>query len=137
MQAKILDSMLRHGIGLDPWFFERNADAPNFPPHNIVQLHENHYLLTLAVAGFLPEELKVVLESDILTVSGHKDEEPEKEGRLVLYRGIAFRDFTRQFKIGDNVRIQDAVLRHGLLNIVLVRELPESRRPRLIEIATQ
>jgi molecular chaperone IbpA len=129
-----LESMLRCGIGLDPWFFEKHADAPNFPPHNIVQLGEDHYLLSLAVAGFRESELKVVLESDVLSVSGHKEEDAEKEGRHVLYRGIAYRDFARQFKIGEHVQVQDAVLEHGLLNITLVRVIPEANKPRLIQI---
>lgn len=136
MHAKIIDAMMRYGIGFDPWFFEKNADAPNFPPHNIVQLDDNLYLLTLAVAGFQRNEIKIVLESDILTVSGQKDAEPEKEGRQVLYRGIAFRDFSRQFKIGENVQVQAASLDHGLLNITLAREIPESRKPKLIQIAS-
>lgn len=134
MHAKIIESMLRHGIGLDPWFFEKNADAPNFPPHNIIQLEDNLYLLTLAVAGFHQDEIKIVLESDILTISGQKSAEPDKEGRQVLYRGIAFRDFSRQFKIGENVRVREASLDHGLLNVLLVREIPESRKPKLIQI---
>ena len=129
-----LDTLMRSGIGFDPWFFERNADSPNFPPHNIVQLQEDHYLLTLAVAGFLDDEIQIILESDVLTVSGQKTEEPVKEGRQVLYRGIAFRDFSRQFKIGENVHVQEATLRHGLLNIILVRELPESQKPKQIQI---
>jgi molecular chaperone IbpA len=137
MHAKILDSMLRHGIGLDPWFFEKNADAPNFPPHNIIQLEDDRYLLTLALAGYLPDEIKVVLENDILTISGQKPDEPEKEGRKVMYRGIAFRDFYRQFKIGENVRVQEAALRHGLLNIILQREIPETQKPKLIQITAQ
>jgi len=134
MHAKILDSMIRHGIGFDPWFFEKHADTPNFPPHNIVQLGEDHYLLTLAVAGFRQNELTVVLEHDVLSVSGRKDDDPDKEGRHVLYRGIAFRDFSRQFKIGEHVEVQDAVLEHGLLNITLVRVIPESDKPKLIQI---
>lgn len=136
MQANIIDSMMRYGIGLDPWFFEKNADAPNFPPHNIVQLGENLYLLTLAVAGFHQDQIKIMLESDILTISGRKEAEPEKEGRQVLYRGIAFRDFSRQFKIGENVQVQAASLDHGLLNILLVREIPESQKPKLIQISS-
>jgi molecular chaperone IbpA len=134
MNSKVFESMIRHGIGLDPWFFERNADSPNFPPHNIVQLEEDRYLLTLAVAGFLDDEIQIIVESDVLTVSGQKTEEPPKTGRQVLYRGIAFRDFNRQFKIGENVHVQEATLRHGLLNIILVRELPESQKPKQIQI---
>ena len=133
---KLFDTMLRHSIGLDPWFFEKNADAPNFPPHNIIQLSDNHYQVTLAVAGFLPHELDIILEGDLLTVSGHKDEEPLKEGRQMLYRGIAFRDFSRPFKIGENVRVQEVTLQHGLLTISLVRELPESQQPKKIKINT-
>jgi molecular chaperone IbpA len=134
MHPKIFESMIRHGIGVDAGFFEKTADAPNFPPHNIVQLEENRYLLTLAVAGFQSAELKIYVESDLLTVSGQKDAEQDKEGRRVLYRGIAFREFSRQFKIGENVHVQDASLNHGLLNITLVREIPEARRPKLIPI---
>jgi molecular chaperone IbpA len=133
---KLFDSMVRYGIGLDPWFFEKHADAPNFPPHNIIQLDENQYQVTLAVAGFLPHELNVVLEGDILTVSGHKDDETPKEGRQVLYRGIAFRDFSRPFKIGENVHVQEVTLQHGLLTISLVRQIPESQQPKRIKITT-
>ena len=132
MHAKLFDSMLRHSIGIDPWFFEKHADAPNFPPHNIVQVSDDHYLLTLAVAGFRQDDMKIVLESDTLVVSGHKEDEPE-EGRL-LYRGIAYRDFSRQFKIGENVQVQDAVLEHGLLKITLLRVIPEADKPKMIPI---
>lgn len=136
VSKNLLDTMVRYGIGLDPWFFERNAEAPNFPPHNIIQLEPDRYLLTLAVAGFQPEELTVTVERDVLTVAGHKIDEPDKEGRQVLYRGIAFRDFSRQFKIGENVRVQQADLRHGLLNITLVREIPDAQKPKLIQITS-
>lgn len=133
---KLFESMIRHGIGLDPWFFEKHADAPNFPPHNIVQLDDGHYQLTLAVAGFQPDELEIIMEGDLLTISGHKTDEPLKEGRKMLYRGIAFRDFSRPFKIGENVRVQDVSLQHGLLTVSLVREIPESQQPKRINIST-
>lgn len=135
MNSKLLDAMIRHGIGFDPFFFEKHIDAPNFPPHNIVELEKDrHYRLTLAVAGFTPDEVQVVREGDLLTVVGHK-EESGKDGH-VLYRGIAYRDFSRQFKIGDNVQVQTASMKHGLLEIDLVRELPEAMRPKLIPIST-
>jgi molecular chaperone IbpA len=133
---KLFESMIRHGIGIDPWFFEKHADTPNFPPHNIVQLDDDQYQLTLAVAGFQPDELEIIVEGDILTISGHKAEEPAKEGRRVLYRGIAFRDFSRPFKIGENVRVQDVTLQHGLLIVSMVREIPESQQPKKIKIST-
>jgi len=136
MNKSLLESMLRYGIGLDPWFFEKNADTPNFPPHNIEQIDENQFVLTLAVAGFQPEEMQVTLESDMLTVNGRKLDEADEKDRQMLYRGIAFRDFSRQFKIGENVRVHDVTLKHGLLTVMLVREMPESLKSRQIPIAT-
>jgi len=137
MNKNLLESMLRYGIGLDPWFFEKNAETPNFPPHNIEQVNANHFVLTLAVAGYQPDEMQVSLESDMLTISGRKrlDEEDEKEQNKMLYRGIAFRDFSRQFKIGENVNVQDVTLKHGLLTVSLVREIPEALKPRQIPIS--
>lgn len=135
MNSKLLDAMIRHGIGFDPFFFEKHIDAPNFPPHNIIELaKDRHYRLTLAVAGFTPDEVQIVCEGDLLNISGHK-QESGKEGH-VLYRGIAYRDFSRQFKIGENVRVQTASMKHGLLEIDLVRELPEALKPKLIPIST-
>ena len=137
MNKNLLESMLRYGIGLDPWFFEKNAETPNFPPHNIEQVNANHFILTLAVAGYQPDEMQVSLESDMLTISGrkHLDERDETEQNKMLYRGIAFRDFSRQFKIGENVNVQDVTLRHGLLTVSLVREIPEALKPRQIPIS--
>jgi len=137
MNKNLLESMLRYGIGLDPWFFEKNAETPNFPPHNIEQVNANHFILTLAVAGYQPDEMQVSLESDMLTISGrkHLDERDETEQNKMLYRGIAFRDFSRQFKIGENVNVQDVTLKHGLLTVSLVREIPEALKPRQIPIS--
>src|ERR1051325_8658260 len=106
MNAKLFDHMIRYGIGLDPWFWVKNADAPNFPPHNIEQLDEDHYRLTLAVAGFAPEDMQITVEGDLLTIKGWKngprlegdDSTPTTNGgHKVLYSSIAFRDWTRQF----------------------------------------
>lgn len=153
MNAKLLDNMMRYGIGLDPWFWVRSADMPNYPPHNIDQLDEDRYRLTLAVAGFSPAEIQVTVEGDLLTVKGCKtngrcvDDPPTNgiktvyinsdsstDGTKTLYRGIAFRDWSRQFKIGDHVHVANATMQHGLLLIDLVRELPESQKPKVIDI---
>lgn len=128
----LLDAMVRHAIGYDAHFFEQVADVPNFPPHNIDQLDEGVYRLTLAVSGFSANELDVILQNDLLTVSGRKaDALPVGKS---LYRGIAFRDFTRQFKVGDHVQVANASLEQGLLIINLVRVLPENLKPRRIVI---
>lgn len=138
MNAKLFDHMVRYGIGLDPWFWVKNADAPNFPPHNIEQLDDDHYRLTLAVAGFAPDDLQIMVESDLLTIKGRKNEshlEGNAQSGKMLYSSIAFRDWTRQFKIGEHVHVAGAKMQHGLLIIDLVRELPETSKPRLIQIS--
>jgi len=150
MNAKLFDNMIRYGIGVDPWFWERNADAPNYPPHNIEQLGEDRYRLTLAVAGFAPEEMQIMVEDDLLTVKGWKGNPSDgsksedaghsvatlEDGRKLLYSGIAFRNWNRQFKIGEYVRVDNAAMRHGLLMIDLIREIPEVRKPKLVEITS-
>lgn len=133
MNTNLMDAMTRFGIGLDPWFFEKHATAPNFPPHDIIQLGEHSYRLTLAVAGYAPDELQIVLENDLLTISGQK-QDVGKEGHI-LHQGIAYRNFSRQFKIGEHVRVASATMEHGLLQIDLVREIPESQKPKLITIS--
>src|SRR5258708_6582419 len=92
------NALLRFGIGFNPQFFERVSETPNYPPHNIAQLGEDQFRLTLALAGFVESELDITIHHDILTVSGQKVAEPAPEGFTLLYSGIAFRDFNRQFK---------------------------------------
>jgi molecular chaperone IbpA len=88
----------------------------------------------MAVAGFSEKELDIQVKESILTVSGsHKDEEKGKEHRF-LYRGIATRNFERQFQLADYVKVVDARLEDGLLHVDLVREIPEAMKPRKIEI---
>jgi molecular chaperone IbpA len=144
MNAKIMDAMLRHGVGLNPWFFERNEEAAKFPPHNITQVGEDRYRLTLAVAGFRQDDLEITLQGELLTISGHRTDEARakvsKEGTLsvredkILYKGIAERDFVREFMIGENVNVESAMLQHGLLEIDLQRRIPESQKSKLIPI---
>jgi molecular chaperone IbpA len=140
MNPKLIDHMVRYGIGLDPWFWVRNSDEPNFPPHNIEQLDEDHYRLTLAVAGFAPEEMQITVEGDLLTIKGEKAAQPEEathsdnSGYKMLYSSIAFRDWTRQFKIGEHVKVAEAKMQHGMLVVDLVREVPETAKPKLIHI---
>lgn len=132
-----LDTMLRYGIGLDPRFFERIADTPNFPPHNITQYNEDHYRLTLAVAGFAEDELDITMHNDLLTVAGQKNDKNSDDPMTLLYNGIAFRDFTRQFKVGEHVFVEGASLKDGLLQIDLMRRLPEAMKPKKIIIGEE
>ncbi len=108
------------------------SDAPNWPPYNIERLGENEYRITMAVAGFGPEDLKIEVKDNTLIISGRRPENFAK-GEM-LHQGIAARSFERRFQLADYVEVVDARLENGLLHIMLKRELPESMKPRQIPI---
>lgn len=110
----------------------------NYPPYDIERISEDGYRVTLAVAGFRPDELTVTAQPNLLVVAGERrsrDEDGQQQ-REVLYRGIAGRAFERRFELADHVKVVGADLADGLLTIELRRELPEAMRPRRIEIMT-
>src|SRR5205085_10939171 len=99
---------------------------------NIEKTGEESYRVTMAVAGFAPDEISVVQEQNVLVVSARKESEDQKQ---LLHRGIATRAFQRRFELADFVKVQRAGLNDGLLTIELVREVPDATKPRRIEIA--
>ena len=103
----------------------------NYPPYNIERLGEDHYQIALALAGFAPEDLTITAEQNVLTVAGRKAEKGEHN---YLYQGISARPFRRVFNLADYVQVKGASLEDGLLKIDLVREVPESMKPRRIAI---
>lgn len=105
---------------------------PTYPPYNIEKTAENAYRISIAVAGFTPEDLSVEVKDNALHVTAKKSEEGE---RSYLHRGIATRAFDRRFALADHVRVQGATHEHGMLHVDLVRETPEALKPRRIEIA--
>jgi molecular chaperone IbpA len=111
------------------------VDAP-YPPYNIERLGENDYRITMAVAGFSPDEIKVDVRESTLSVRGERKAEASDSERRYLHRGIASRSFERKFQLADHVEVKGADLKDGLLNIDLVRNLPERMRPRTIPIGT-
>lgn len=110
-------------------------DAGGYPPYNIEVTGEDTYEITMAVAGFRDAEVEVVVKDNILSVSGTKQEDTKEH--KYLYRGIANRGFERKFQLADHVRVLDARLRDGLLSIDLAREIPESMKPRRIEVRSE
>ena len=108
------------------------TEAGGYPPYNVELKEENHYRVTMAVAGFSADELQIETHDNMLTIAGAKKEEQSE--RRYLYRGIANRSFERKFQLADYVKVTDARLEHGLLHIDLVREVPEAMKPRTIEI---
>lgn len=114
---KMFDHLRSNMVGFDD-FFSNLPMTDNYPPHNIEKIDENNYRLTLAVAGFEKDELDVSVDNDTLTVSGSKKDKTEDKGPdgQVIFRGIANRNFTKKFKLG-NVDISDAELQNGLLTV--------------------
>lgn len=113
----------------------RTSQETGWPPYNIESTGEDAYRIELAVAGFAPDELNIEARENLLTVTGKKAPQDESVQRTFLHRGLAERDFERRFQLADYVVVKGASLNHGLLTIDLQRELPESLKPRRIEIA--
>ena len=109
-------------------------ESAGYPPYNIEVTGEDEYQITMAVAGFIDDELSIESKQNELTVSGEKA--GSEDDRQFLYRGIATRSFERKFQLADHVFVKGARLEHGLLHIELYRELPEALKPRSISIET-
>ena len=125
----------RSAIGFDRLFqmLDSGSDSDTgYPPYNIERTGENSYRITMAVAGFTSEELKVEAKESTLSVSGEK--KPDDKERTFLHRGIAARNFERRFQLADYVEVSAASIENGLLNIELKRNIPERMKPRQIAI---
>ena len=109
-----------------------DAEQNGFPPYNIERLAENEYRITMAVAGFADDDIKIEVKETALNVKGER--QPDEKEREFLHRGIAARAFERRFQLADYVEVKGAELKNGLLNIDLVRNLPERMKPRTIAI---
>jgi len=110
------------------------AEAPSYPPYNIEKTGEDSYRLTMAVAGFRPDELDMVVKDNTLVVSGKVANDSQKGE--VLYRGIAGRAFERRFVLADHIVVDGADLQNGLLHVGLKRVVPEALKPRRIAIGS-
>jgi len=109
-------------------------EGPTYPPYNIERLSENEYRISMAVAGFTRDDIKIEVKEQTLSVRGERKSEPEAEHREFLHRGIAQRAFERRFQLADHVEVRGADLRDGLLHIELQRNIPERMKPRQIPI---
>lgn len=111
--------------------------AQGYPPYNIERVADDEFAIEIAVAGFGEDDLDIETKDGLLTVAGRKtppaDGEVERE---YLHRGIAERGFLRRFQLADHVIVTGAELKNGLLRVELVRELPEAKKPRKIEIGS-
>lgn len=129
----------RSTVGFDRLFdmletSARQAATDNYPPFNLERVSEDRYRITLAVAGFKPDEIDITAQQNMLLVAGKKAAETDAQRSAVLHLGIATRSFERRFELADFVRVENADLADGLLVIELVREVPDAMKPRKIAV---
>ncbi len=113
----------------------RPQQNENYPPFNIERVGENNYEVTVAVAGFKPDEIDITAQQNMLVVTGSKNSD-SNDNRDFLHMGIASRNFERRFQLADHVHVTAADLSDGLLKIELLREIPDALKPRKIEIGS-
>ena len=113
-----------------------NSVSNNYPPHNIIRTGENQYEIQIAVTGFEKSEIAVTVESNVLTVKGEGAESVRHEQPEIVYlhRGLATRDFVREFPLAEHMEVAGAEIRNGMLIVKLIRNIPESEKPRVIDI---
>ena len=136
----IWNSLRPFSIGFNSLFddFDRMLDSSefvsNYPPYNINKVKDNDYKIEVALAGFDKKDIVVEAKDNTLTIRSKREDKANKEVDGVVHRGIASRQFTRSFALGDNIKVNDAKLENGLLTVDLEREIPEEEKPRLIEL---
>ena len=135
-----IPALHKFGIGFDNMFDElmrvsAQQSSTNYPPYNIVQINEDEYMISLAVAGFGLDNLSVTKDKNFLVIEGKEyQSDSEKIVPNYLHKGISNRDFRREFQLADHVEISNAHLELGILSVHLKREVPEDAKPKTIAI---
>lgn len=137
-QLSRIDALSRALIGFDQMFdqMERryaNSVNSNYPPHNILRLEENEYAIQIAVTGFEKNEISVTVENNVLVVKG-ESQTTEYAPEQYLHRGLATRDFCKEFPLAEHIEVVGAETKNGMLIVKLVRNIPESAKPKIIDI---
>lgn len=138
MTAFSMAPLFRQSIGFDRFndLFEsalRNEAGSSYPPYNVEKHGDDQYRIVVAAAGFQESDLELQVERGVLTISGGKRENAS-ENVAYLHQGIAQRAFKLSFRLADHIEVKGAELRNGLLNINLVRIVPEEAKPKRIPI---
>ena len=133
-RAVLFDSPFLLGFERTRSLIERASKAAteSYPPYNVEEVGDSRLRISLAVAGFSPDQLQVTVEDNQLIVAGKREPEAAPEGdRAYLHRGIAARGFVRSFVLADGMEVEGAVLEHGLLHIDLLQKEPEQSVKRI------
>jgi len=130
----------KFGVGFDDLFdriseFHENVakNIPNYPPYNIKKTDENKYVIEMAVAGFGKQDIEITTEDDKLVIKGNVESDDTPQDDL-LWQGLALRPFTRAFTLNDQVEVNNAEMINGLLKVTLERIIPESKKPKKVEV---
>jgi len=138
MQTIDFSPFYRSTVGFDRVFNRLDTlvgqETKTYPPYNIERTGENAYRISIAVAGFSNGDIAIETKENSLVIKGAKPVAEADQAREFLHRGIAERAFELRFQLADYVEVQGANLEHGLLHLELKRELPESKKPRSIQI---
>ena len=137
-----IPQITKFGIGFDNMFDDlmrvtAQQSNTNYPPYNLVQINEDEYLISIAVAGFGHDNLSVTKDKNFLIVEGNYAAETVENNdstAVFLHKGISERSFRREFQLADHVEITNANLELGILSIHLTREVPEEMKPKTIAI---
>ena len=137
-QLSRLDTLSRALVGFDTMFdqMERrfaNQVSNNYPPFNILKWNEDQYEIQIAITGFEKEEIRVEVERNQLSVFG-ESKELSLGDAMYLHRGLATRDFEKTFTLAEHMEVKLAEIRNGMLRIQLFRNVPDSEKPRIIDI---
>ena len=138
----VWNSLRPFSVGFDSIFeeFDRMLESTarynsNYPPYNIRKRNDNNYKIEVALAGYSKNDIELELKDSTLTVRNKtKEKVINEEGNGVIHKGISTRQFERSFTISEDIKIKDAELKNGLLNIDLKRIVPDEKKPRLIDI---
>lgn len=137
MRTLDFSPLLRSSIGYENLNrlidFASRGESDAYPPYNIEKLGDGSYRISMAVAGFSRDELDVTVQDTVLVIAGRANEAESAEPHYI-HRGIAKRAFERRFQLADTIKVTHADYANGLLNIELLREVPEHKKPRRIEI---
>ena len=132
MTTNLAEHLLRHAIGFDGLVRSSTlSTSVSFPPYNIEQVSDDLYRLTLAVAGYSREDITIAVHQGNLVIKGERAAEADNN---YIHRGIALRDFVREWKLGEHINVVDAGMENGLLTIDLERVVPEEAKPKQILI---
>lgn len=137
LRALDIPTIHKFGIGFDQMFDElmrtTSRQSTNYPPHNVLKIDENNFVIQLAVAGFSEGDIDIQVEGQVLSITGSTNKDNEY-GAEYLVQGISMRNFERTFTLAEHVEVKNASVTNGILSIELERIIPLEKMPKKIDI---